>query len=123
MSLDELMGWVKPTEKQTDRILSSLPIPLLSDVYGNIKDSGRGKVRLLSDYVLKLHGKYIGQVQAIGDCVSFGSAHAIDHTYAFEILFKKERQQWVGLTSTEDIYGGSRVQIGNGQLGNGAGLS
>lgn len=120
MSLD-LFGWVKPTDTQQDRILSSLPMPIFSDVYSSIKDSGKGKVLLLSDFVKKLHGKHIGQIQVIGDCVSFGAAHAVDHTYAAEILMKGDFEEWLGLTSTEDIYGGSRVQIGNGQLGSGDG--
>lgn len=119
--LEDLMGWVKPDPKDQELIVSSLPIPLITDVYPPIKDSGRGKVRILSDYVKQIHGSFIAQIQAIGDCVSFGAAHGVDHTYAFEIVVKKERESWLGITSTEDIYGGSRVQIGNGQLGYGDG--
>lgn len=118
---NDLMGWVKPTPSQQKAVLSELPIPYMSDVYSGIKDTGRNKVRLLSSYVKQLHGSFIGQVQVIGDCVSFGAAHAVDHTYSFEIAVRQEAEEWLGITSTEDIYGGSRIQIGNGQLGLGDG--
>lgn len=121
MNLSDLQGWIKPKEEEQARILLSLPIPILADVNPPIRGTGRGQIRILSDYVKQLHGKHIAQIQVIGDCVSFGAAHAVDHTQAFEIVVKREREAWLGITSTEDIYGGSRIQIGNGQLGYGDG--
>lgn len=117
----DLCGWNKPTPSQFLSVAQSLPMPIFGDVYSDIKGSGAGKVVILSDYVKKLVGQYIGQIQAIGDCVSFGAAHAVDHTYCTEIVVKGDLEEWVALTSTEDIYGGSRIYIGNGQLGYGDG--
>jgi hypothetical protein len=117
MANKDLCGWVKPTPSQFLNVAKSLPMPIFSDVYKDVKGSGAGKTVILSDYVKKLTGKHIGQIQKIGDCVSFGAAHAVDHTYCTEIVVKGDREEWITLTSTEDIYGGSRIQIGNGQLG------
>lgn len=121
MANKDLCGWVKPTASQFLNVAKSLPMPIFSDVYHDVKGSGAGKTVILSDYVKKLLKKHIGQIQAIGDCVSFGAAHAVDHTYCTEIVVKGDREEFIALTSTEDIYGGSRVQIGNGQLGRGDG--
>lgn len=117
----DLCGWIKPTTSQFLAVCQALPMPIFGDVYGSVKGSGAGKVVILSDYVKQLTGRFIGQIQAIGDCVSFGAAHAVDHTYCTEIVVKGDMEEWVALTSTEDIYGGSRVQIGNGGLGYGDG--
>ena len=57
----------------------------------------------------------------IHNCVSMGAAQAVNVLKAVEIIVKGEMEEWAGSTSTEDIYGGSRVLIGNGQLGYGAG--
>lgn len=117
MASKKLFGWVKPSPSQFLSVAKTLSMPIFSDVQDTIKGSGAGKVVVLSDYVKKLVGKHIAQIQAIGDCVSFGAAHAVDHTYCTEIIVKGDREEWVSMTSTEDIYGGSRVNIGNGQLG------
>lgn len=112
----KLCGWIPPEQKEHGKILSSLPIPTFSDAY-QLKGTGRGKKLLLTELYKKLTGTYQFRVQAIGDCVSFGLAYAIDHTYAADILFRKENEIWVGDTSTEDLYGGSRVQIGGSRYG------
>lgn len=117
ISTQYLNGWIQPTPSQSLAVMSSLPMPVFSDVYGNVKNTGRGKVVILSDYVKKLIGQHIGQIQGIGDCVSFGAAHAVDHTYAAEIVMKGESESWVNITSTEDLYAGGRVIIGGGRLG------
>jgi len=57
----------------------------------------------------------------VSNCVSFGSAGAIDCLKAFEIKRLGQFEEWIAETSTEDIYGGSRVVVGNGRLGNGDG--
>lgn len=110
-------GWVPPTPQQMADVLSSLPQPVFQDVYGDVYGNGAGQVLLLSDFVKQLLGQHIGQIQQIGDCVSFGAAHAVDHTYCTEIAREQKPYEFIALTSTEDIYGGSRVQIGRGQLG------
>jgi len=110
-------GWVQPTQKETAAVLSALPRPIFRDCSFDIKNTGAGQCVILADYVKKLLGQHIVQIQEIGDCVSFGSAHAIDYTYCTDIQLKGKNYEFVAITSTEDIYGGSRVQIGKGQLG------
>lgn len=51
---------------------------------------------------------------AVGSCVSFGTARAIEYSMVCEI-FSGEPEQFSEL-ATEIIYGGSRVEIGGGRL-------
>jgi hypothetical protein len=101
--------------------MMSLPMPIFSDVYQPLKDSGKGKVALLYDFVVKLTKEFPVSHQTIGDCVSHGAACAINVLKATEIVLKKDIEDWVAQTSTEDIYAGSRILIGNGRLGSGDG--
>ena len=64
---------------------------------------------------------FIADGFAVHNCVSFGSAGAIDCLKAFEIKRLGQFEEWIAETSTEDIYGGSRVVVGRGRLGNGDG--
>lgn len=115
-----LGGWIDdPVE--TERVMKDMPFPIMDDCYSSIKDSGKDKTVLLYDFVKKVTGSHQVQVQKIGDCVSFGAAHAIQALICTEIALKKEKEKWVGQVCTESIYGGSRVQIGNGRLGSGDG--
>ena len=117
---NELFGWVdKPAE--VENVMMSLPMPIFSDVYQPLKDSGKGKVALLYDFVVKLTKEFPVSHQTIGDCVSHGAACAINVLKATEIVLKKDIEDWVAQTSTEDIYAGSRILIGNGRLGSGDG--
>lgn len=119
-NFDHLQGWVdKP--KSVSAVMAELPIPVFGDVHGVLKDTGRGKIVLLYQCVERVAGKFNVRLQTIGDCVSMGAACAVDVLKATEIVIKGEFEEWVGETSTEDIYGGSRVLIGNGQLGYGDG--
>ncbi len=117
-NFDHLQGW-HDDQKFVESTLQTLPIPVVSDVYHIIKDTGKGKQRFLYQYVQKcLGGKFPVQVQEIGDCVSFMYAHIVNTVKSVQALtngleeFTKEH-----LTSTEDAYAGSRVLIGRGQIG------
>lgn len=69
----------------------------------------------------KLHTFITGAGVSISNCVSMGAAYAVDAIKAVDIFIKKETEEWIAETSTEDIYGGSRVQIGKGRIGTGDG--
>lgn len=69
----------------------------------------------------KLHTFIDGCGATISNCVSQGTAYCVDAAKAVDIWIKKEFELWVAETATEDIYGGSRVQIGKGRLGSGDG--
>lgn len=119
-NFDDLMGWLdKP--KEVHGVMQALPMPIFGDVYGAFKGSGAGKKMLLHECIIKLLGSFPVRLQTIGDCVSMGAACAVDILKATEIIINGDYEEWVGSTSTEDIYGGSRVLIGNGQLGYGDG--
>lgn len=116
------MGGRLEDPRKVDQVLSQLKHPLFLDAAGAIKDSGKGKVALLYKYVEKLNGgRFNVRTQEGPQCVSFGAATAVDIVKSVEIILNKEREQWIAETSTEDIYGGSRIQIGNGELGYGGG--
>ncbi len=119
-SQSDLFGWAyKP--KEVDNVMMSLPIPVFGDIYQPLKDSGRGKVILLYEFVERVAKEFPVSNQTIGDCVSHGAACAVNVLKATEIVLKGDFEEWIAATSTEDIYGGSRVLIGNGRLGYGDG--
>lgn len=78
-----------------------------------------------SDYVYCLEieddHSFICNGYCVHNCVSMGTAQAVNLLKATEIVLSGEFEEWIASTSTEDIYGGSRIQIGNGQLGYGDG--
>lgn len=63
-----------------------------------------------------LHTFLEGSGAAISNCVSQGAAYAVDAVKAVDIYIKKDFEEWVAETATEDIYAGSRVQIGGGRI-------
>jgi len=113
-------GWIK-NEKAVEKVMDSLPFPIFGDIWSPIKDTGKGKIVLTYDYIIKVAGSFPMRKQAIGDCVSQGSAYAVDGVKSIDIFLKKEFEEWVAETATEDIYAGSRIQIGKGQCGTGDG--
>lgn len=106
--------------KATDDFVATLRRPIFGVSAHAIRDSGKGKVALLHKAVEQVTGSFPVYTQAIGDCVSFGFALAIDVLKAVEIA-RGEREQWVVNTATEPIYALSRVEVGRGQLGSGDG--
>jgi hypothetical protein len=118
---NHLQGWYK-NEIEVFKTMETLPFPVVSDIYNPIKDSGRGKKRLLYEAVQNLLGTFLVQVQTIGDCTSFMFAHLCNTLKAIQaITTEMEEFTLEHLTSTEDVYAGSRIQIGNGACGYGDG--
>ena len=113
--LSYLGGWVKD-QKKVEEAMSSLPHPIFRDSWEPIKESGKGKVVLLYDIIKSVAGNFPSRVQTIGDCVSQGAAYAVDSSKCVDIFIKKEQEEWVSETATEDIYAGSRVIIGGGRV-------
>jgi intein/homing endonuclease len=64
----------------------------------------------------QLHTFLDGSGAAISNCVSQGAAYAVDAVKAVDIYIKKDFESWVAETATEDIYAGSRIQIGGGRI-------
>jgi len=118
----DLGGWVD-NQKSVQAAMQGLPMPLFSDHSQTIKGSSKGKIRLLHEYVSAVLGNtsvLVGR-QLTGDCVSWGAAGAVNVLSCVEIAMNGEMESIGGLCATEPIYGGSRIQIGDGQLGNGQG--
>lgn len=116
----DFFGW-HDDQHAVENVMSQLEFPVFGDVWAPIKDSGKGKVVLLYDIITKVAGAFPLRKQTIGDCVSMGAAYAVDAAKAVDIFINKDFEEWVAETCTEDIYGGSRVQIGKGRLGSGDG--
>ena len=112
----DLGGWVDDPAA-VEAVMEQLPFPVFSDVWQPIKDTGKGKRILLYEFIRKAsNGKYPKRKQTIGDCVAQGAAYAVDAVKSVDIVLKKEFEEWVDETATEDIYAGSRVQIGGGRI-------
>lgn len=118
--LSHLGGWVDD-QKAVESVMKDLPFPVFQDVWTPIRDSGKGKTTLLYDIITKVAGYFPIRLQSIGDCASMGSAYAVDAVKAVDIFINGDFEEWVAETATEDIYGGSRIIIGRGQLGYGDG--
>lgn len=64
----------------------------------------------------RLHTFLSGAGCSISNCVSHGAAYAVDAVKAVDIYLKNDFEEWIAETATEDIYAGSRVQIGGGEI-------
>jgi len=112
---DHPQGWVDDPHK-VEQVMNDLPHPIFSDVWQPIKESGKGKKVLLYDIINKVCDKFPIRKQTIGDCVAQGAAYAVDAVKAVDIYINGDFETWVAETATEDIYAGSRVQIGGGGI-------
>lgn len=108
-------GWVNDP-KAVEAVMQQLPFPVFNDVWSPIKDTGKGKVLLIYDIIRQVAPAFPMRKQDIGDCVSHGAAYAVDGIKAVDIYLHKQFEEWIAETATEDIYAGSRVQIGGGRI-------
>jgi hypothetical protein len=113
-------GWT-PMPHEINRMMAMMPYPRISDAYSNIKGSSTGKARSLVPIVKEVMGKmYLLNQGSLGSCVSFGTMGAASTLLCVESKLGKINPI-KSLVAPEPIYGGSRVQILNGQLGYGDG--
>ena len=108
-------GW-SPNPEAVEAVMSQLRHPLLGPASESIKGSGAGTRALLWKNVEQLVGQYPVRTQAIGDCVSQGAATAVDVVKATSIQ-SGGPGIWRAETASEAIYGLSRVEVGQGELG------
>lgn len=97
--------------RETDRIVNNLKNPTVFGV-----SSGAGKISLLYKACEQVLGHYPYEVQAIGDCVSFGWAGACNVLRCIQIV-KGSGESYIANTCSEAIYGFSRVEVGKRKLG------
>lgn len=103
-------------KKKVAEAQSALPFPVFSDVETDIRGTGKGKAILGHKIVKKFFGEFTIRHQKGPSCVSMGAAGACDYTYAYDAIVNRVNYEERLITSTEDIYSGSRVIIGGNQL-------
>lgn len=115
-----LQGYT-PDPQGTRDFLSSLQNPQLSDKNDKFRNFTSDKPVLLYRYLYDAYFQYSGGEkwvvgeQGIGDCVSWGFAHACDINSAVQYRLG-ETSRWQPI-ATEPIYGGSRVEARNVRRG------
>jgi hypothetical protein len=118
---EKFFGRVEDLElvaREVDAAMKALAQPLFYAAAYPLKDTGKGKVVLLYEF-LKAHfgGKFPIHTQTIGDCVSHGWGLGVDVLVATQIKAGAS-EEFKGPSATEIIYAGSRVEIGKGACGN-----
>jgi hypothetical protein len=117
-----LCGWVHDPRAQDEAMGRNDRHPIFAMANYEVKDSGKGKIRLLHKIVEQAIGSYIPlTVQTTGDCTSTGSGKIIDLIKCIQIALGGDRSLFKAVTITELIYAASRIEIGKGQLGNSPG--
>ena len=90
--------------------------PMASSYSDPFRGDSKGKYVQLLDIWEKVAGRpFEPHFQLIGDCVSHGNAVGIEVASAVQVE-TDGGQEWSDKISTEVVYGGSRVEIGKGQI-------
>jgi hypothetical protein len=116
---EPMFGYIPPAE------LSSEAREVFEEVYAGmltfssaaplLGDTGKGKVSLL--YKAQERFAPVSKIrQEIGSCVGHGYARADDVLTSVEIALKGEAESWQGYSSSEWLYGTSRVLVGKGRI-------
>jgi len=108
-------GWVDlPVARK--KFIAKTSMPLASQHGREIVGSSRDKAGLLWKAWEEMAGhEFVPHFQEIGDCVSQGGGLGVEVLSATEIV-DGQNETWCGKISTEVLYGGSRVEVGGGQL-------
>lgn len=92
--------------------------PFLSQQNREIRGTGKGRCVLLwKPFEFVTGGELVPHYQEIGDCVGHAYGLGVDVLTATQIVLKNRNERWVTKSSTEIIYAGSRVQVGEGKVG------
>ena len=101
-------GYV-PNPRETEKIVSRLKYPTLSDAGPKLKSNDNQDV-VLYPAILKVDPKYTRVAQQIGSCVGHGFAGCVDALSATEIVVHGEAEDWRGRALEASIYALSRVE-------------
>lgn len=109
------MGWTDDPS-QVEAIATTLPFKVFSDTPAGQAQDELPDRAFLWEYATKVLGKPIPTRNqgGVGSCVAFGAAGAVEYLMVLQIAFGA-KEEWKEV-SQEVIYGGSRVQIGGGQI-------
>lgn len=113
-------GWIED-KRLTGEILDRQIHPLFADASYEIRESGRGKRRLLTDYIIKAYGKYNYRRQTVGDCTGNASARCCDILACMGVV--NDLNAIMPETCVECIYGYARVEIANRRWSGGDGAN
>ena len=96
--------------------------PFFSQLSHRIAGDSDGKIVMLNPFFEQALGRRSEpHDQGLGDCVSHAFALGIDYLTAVQVYKDKTPERWIAECATEPIYGGARVEIGEGVLwGDGA---
>jgi len=114
MSYLDLCGH-KYLPKEIVRIQGLQPHPTMKIAGAAYGLQAKKETTLLYRNLIQVLGHFLILTQAIGDCVSFGMAGAINVLKATQIVLNAS-EDWKGPTATEPIYALSRVEVGGRQL-------
>jgi hypothetical protein len=109
-------GW-KFDKKARERFVTKNRYPFFSQLSRSIKGSSDNKIVMLSPFFEKALGRpSVPHEQGLGDCVAHAFALGIDYLTAVQMYMQHTPERWIAECATEPLYGGSRVEIGEGVL-------
>ena len=110
------MGWqYSPSARQ--RFVDQYKHPFFSQADERIKGSGKGRVIMLHTYLDQCLGEqFTPHKQELGDCVAHAFALAVDVLTAVQIHRDNKLERWIAECATEPLYGGARIEVGEGVL-------
>lgn len=119
-------GWVYDPDAVAE-VVASASIRSLSDaaphLFGLVSEGANDAPVFFWDAEQKVLGKVLGSWNQgqVGSCVSFGYGRACQDLMLWEIMSGQPERWPDAEVATEPIYGGSRVEVGGGQLRGGDG--
>lgn len=116
----QLFGWLGP-DYNFVRAWEESPARAFRSFVTKDYRKSEGERVAFWDFAKQVTGDYLPNTpQEIGDCVSWGLKHAVDHLACFEIVRLGQREEFRP-SFAPYFYGVSRIQIGGGELGGGDG--
>lgn len=109
-------GWV-PDPEAVRQVRASLKVKSFADTPAGKSDDPLPASVFLWDAYRQKYGKLPPSRDqgGIGSCVSFGTTTAVERTMIVDIVLKGAQYDYYD-TVQENVYGGSRVQVGGGRL-------
>lgn len=109
-----LGGWIG-LKSATRRFIKTNEKPYFYQHQAEIKGTGQDKQVLLWKHLeAAMKAEFDPHFQEIGDCTGQAVGLGIDTLTAVQIGLHKKNERWMGKCSTEAVYAGGRIEIGEG---------
>jgi hypothetical protein len=109
-------GWIDDLDAR-QAFVKTQSTPFLSQQYGDIKGSGKGKIVLLNKFFEEVIAAPLKpHYQEIGDCVSHAFGLGVDVLTSVRMQMFNLPEKWITKCATEIIYAGSRIEVGKGRV-------